>query len=511
MDQIPDQGLHASSVDSHQGDEALHPEAPTIDRILALPPLHRRTAVAAESARRKAGLQLDCYRPYPRQREFHTAGGTHRERLLLAANQVGKTLAAGQELAMHLTGQYPSWWDGHRLPRANHWWAAGVTGEATRDNVQRILLGRGGQYGTGTLPAATLHHVSTGRGVAGLADVITVRHAGGGLSSVALKSYEQGRERFQGETLDGIWLDEEPPEKIHSEALTRTNASGGILMITFTPLLGMSPVVKRFLLDKPPGTHVTRITIEDAAHYTEEARQRIRAAYPTHEAEARTRGVPTMGEGRVFPVLEEAIVVPAFAIPGHWPQIGGLDFGWDHPFAAVSLAWDRDQDIVYVTRCHRQRHATPILHAAALRAWGEWLPWAWPHDGLAHDKGSGLPLASQYRTAGLRMLPDHTRHADGGISVEAGIMDLLDRMQTGRFRCFGHLSEWLEEFRHYHRRDGRIVKEGDDLLAATRYALMSLRHACPPPPPARGVHGGDRMAPTHRQRPASPGHTSMSA
>jgi hypothetical protein len=117
------------------------------------------------------------------------------------------------------------------------------------------------------------------------------------------------------------------------------------------------------------------------------------------------------------------------------------------------------------------------MHSAALKAWGPWLPWAWPHDGLQHSKDSGVPLAHQYRAQGLRMLPEHAKYEDGSSGVEAGIMDLLERMQTGRFKVFGHLADWFEEFRMYHRKDGKVIKEIDDLMAATRYGAMSLRFA----------------------------------
>jgi hypothetical protein len=203
--------------------------------------------------------------------------------------------------------------------------------------------------------------------------------------------------------------------------------------------------------------------------------------------------VPTLGSGRIFPVTEESIVCEAKAIPPHWPQIGGMDFGWDHPFAAASLAWDRDADCVYVTRTYRQKEATPIIHAAALRPWGAWLPWAWPHDGHQHDKGSGAALAGQYEAQGLRMLDEHATHADGGNGVEAGLADMLSRMETGRFKVFSNLADWMDEFRLYHRKDGRVVKERDDLISASRYGLMMLRHARVKPAPklaARAMPAG---------------------
>jgi phage terminase large subunit-like protein len=428
--------------------------------------------------------RLTFYAPYPKQREFHLGGAAHHERLFLAGNQLGKTLAGGAETAIHLCGQYPEWWAGFRFNRPIVAWAAGITGESTRDTVQRMLMGRTGSYGTGMIPAASIAGFSRAIGVRDLVDTVRVRHESGGESILAFKFYEKGREKWQGETLDLVWFDEEPPEEIYSEGITRLNATGGIGYITATPLLGATKVLKRFY-PKPdtPDRHITQMTIEDAEHYTPEQRAAIIAKYPAHERDARARGIPMLGSGRIFPVDESLIACDPFAVSPLWPQIGGLDFGWDHPFAAVRMAWDKDSDTVYVTAAHRVSEQTPILHAAAIKPWGDWLPWAWPHDGLQHSKDSGKPLADQYRAQGLKLTVEHARFPDnpdgtkGGYGVEAGIMDMLDRMQTGRWKVFRHLSEWFDEFRNYHRDEGQIVKENDDLLSASRYALMMLREA----------------------------------
>lgn len=357
-------------------------------------------------------------------------------------------------------------------------WSSGVTGMGTRDTVQRLLLGRPGQFGTGMIPKEAILDTVSSRGVPDLLDHVKVRHSSGGVSLIYFKSYEMGREKWQGETVDVVWFDEEPPLDIYVEGLTRTNATGGHVFITFTPLQGMSDVVARFLMEPSPDRAVVQMTIDDVAHYTQEEKDRIIAGYPAHEREARAKGVPTMGSGRVFPIEEASITTKAFTIPDHFARVGGMDFGWDHPFAAVELCHDREEDVVYLTRTHRVREQTPVLHCSALRHWGN-LTWAWPHDGHSHDKGSGKPLSEQYRTEGLEMYYDHATHPEGGFSLEAGVSKMLTYMQTGRFKVFSHLGEWLEEFRMYHRKDGMIVKERDDLLSATRIAFMMLRIAEP--------------------------------
>ncbi|WP_069107199.1 terminase large subunit domain-containing protein [Xylella fastidiosa] len=447
-----------------------------------MPPKQVLALLLEEKARRRRTNRLAEYSPYPKQRAFHAMGAGTRERLLAAANQSGKTLCAGHEVAMHLTGRYPQWWEGRRFERSNHGLAGSETGELTRRGVQRILLGRDPktEMGTGAIPGECIEGVTWARGVPELVDTVYVRHVCGERSSISLKSFDQGREKWQADTVDWVWFDEEPPEDVYFEGITRTNRTFGPVFMTFTPLKGMSSVVRRFLLEEAPDRGLVQMTIDDAEHYSPEDRARIIASYPAHEREARTKGTPSLGSGRVFPIAEDSIAIAPFAIPEEWALIGGMDFGYDHPFAAVKMAWDREADVLYVMCAYRQREATPVIHTAALRPWGARLPWAWPHDGLQHDKGSGEQLAEQYRQQGLSMLGERATFTDGTNGLEAGVTEMLDRMHTGRLKVFSHLTEWFEEFRLYHREDGRIVKQHDDLLSATRYAMMMRRYAKPP-------------------------------
>lgn len=445
----------------------------------------------AERKRRIERNKLAAYAPYTKQREFHALGRTKRERLFMAGNQLGKTVAGSAETAIHATGRYPDWWDGREFLKPIRGWAAGETGLATRDSIQKLLIGPPQQkdaWGTGMIPGDAIVDTQPARGVPDLLDSVVVKFGGGGdvqagQSIILFKSYEQGRTKFQADTIDLAWLDEEPDLGIYTEALTRTNATGGLVMVTFTPLLGMSGVVTRFIMPDQDDAGaidraVVQMTIEDAEHYSKEERARIIASYPAHEREARTKGVPIMGSGRIFPVSEDSITIdPLPRIPAHWTQIIGIDFGWDHPTAATHLAWDRDADVVYVMRTYRQAERTPIFHAAAIKPWGDWVPVAWPHDGLQHDKGSGEELRNQYAAQGLNMLPERATYHDGGSGVEAGLLDMLDRMQTSRLKVYSTCRDWFEEFRLYHRLDGKVVKERDDLMSATRYGIMMLRHA----------------------------------
>ncbi len=206
----------------------------------------------AEKARRRATTKLARYRPYAKQRDFHAAGATHRERLFMAGNQLGKTYSGAAEAAIHLTGQYPDWWAGRRFDKPVRFWAGSETNEVTRDGAQRLLVGEPkdeSQWGTGLIPQAALLDWTRRQGVPDALDGVMVRHSSGGVSILGFKSYDMGRTKWQGETLDGVWFDEEPPSDIYFEGLTRTNATNGMVYLTFTPLKGMSDVVHQFIQD----------------------------------------------------------------------------------------------------------------------------------------------------------------------------------------------------------------------------------------------------------------------
>jgi len=423
---------------------------------------------------------FDFFEPYPKQVEFYVMGAARRERLLIAGNQLGKTHAGAFEATCHLTGEYPAWWKGRRFDRPTKGWIAGETSLVVRDVQQKKLCGEPGveeAYGTGMIPKdAFADKPSLARGVTDAYDTIQVRHRSGGISVARFKSYEQGRTKFQGESIDWGWADEEPPEDIYAEFLTRTTATGGMMFVTFTPLKGRSSVVIRFLDEPSDDRGFVSMTIDDALHIAPEQRARVVAGYLAHEREARARGVPMLGSGRIFMTPEGAITEPPLEyIPEHWAKLWGIDFGIGHPFAAVLILWDRDNDVIHVHHVYRMADALPIQHAAAMKPIGANVPVAYPKDGADREKGSGEPLADLYKKQDLIMLSEHATWPDGGLSTEAGILEMDDRMKSGRFKVAAQLSEFFEEYRFYHRKDGQIVKIKDDIMSACRVAVMMKR------------------------------------
>lgn len=189
---------------------------------------------------------------YPKALQFFKAGAIHRERAMIAANRIGKTEAGSFEVTCHLTGDYPYWWEGKRWDRPISGWACGTTNTKVKEIVQAKLIGPENARGTGMIPGHMIHDITTKSG--GVIESVWVRHARSGYSELKFKSYEMGRAAFEGTEQHLVWLDEEPPEDVYVECLLRTMATGseftgGIMLMTFTPLQGTTNVVNRFMVN----------------------------------------------------------------------------------------------------------------------------------------------------------------------------------------------------------------------------------------------------------------------
>lgn len=447
-----------------------------------LTPAQRRKALEYVAARQKF-WKLDYFQPYEKQLQFLALGGSRRERLLMAGNRCGKTQTGAFEAALHATGLYPPWWKGRKFDNPVNMWVCGDTAKTVRDVVQEKLCGPPGvksMHGTGMIPKDLIVDISTARGIQNIYDTIQVKHVSGGISLISQKSYEQGREQFQGTGLDAIWFDEEPPEDIYAEGLTRLGERAGISWMTFTPIKGPTSVVNRFINEPSNDRAMVTMTIDDipqGGHISAEEKQRIIERYLPHEREARARGIPAMGSGRVFLASEESISEsPIEYIPAYWTKLWGVDFGIGHPFAAVLILWDKDNDCIHVHATIRISDALPLQHWAAMKPIGAGVPVAWPMDGT-HRRDDGKPLSDHYKRCGAQMLAEHATWERGGVSTEAGILEMDERFKTGKLKIARQLSNFFEEYRFYHRKDGKINPVNNDILDALRVALMCKRYA----------------------------------
>lgn len=469
-----------------------------------------------EKERRKKTRKLYSYYPdtgplrrelYSKHMQFFEQGAHKTERLFMAANRIGKTEGAGGfELALHLTGNYPHWWQGRRFNRPVSCWAAGDTGKTVKEIIQFKLLGKFTEFGTGLIPQDSIVKTTTKLGVAEAVDTIYVRHISGGISEVALKSYDQRRISFQGTEKDVIWLDEEPPLDIYVECLTRTmdttGKSSGIIMLTFTPLMGMSETVLSFLQggevkESSEGQKsVTTAGWDDVPHLSAETKKALLESIPPFQRDARSKGIPQLGAGAIFPIPESDILVDDFKIPEHWPMAYGMDVGWNRT-ACVWAAWNRDTDTVYLFNEHYRGQAEPSIHADSIKARGDWVPGVIDPASRGRNQKDGQQLIQQYKDLGLNL-----EFAFNG--VESGLYEVWQRLSTGRLKIFRSLSNWLTEYRLYRRDEkGQVVKQNDHIMDATRYLIMSgLERAITKPKPVEpdqdeygyGVREGGWMA-----------------
>ena len=365
--------------------------------------------------------RIDEYDPYPYQQKFHKTGSEANQRLLMAANRIGKSFSGAAEMSYHLTGLYPDWWEGRRYDKPITAWAGGVSNETTRDIVQYELLGSPDDpdaFGSGAIPKSKIIKTERKPGVPNAKSVALIQHVTGGNSSLHFKAYEMGVDKWQGRSVDCIWLDEEPSRELYSQAVTRTLDRKGMVYMTFTPESGMTETVASFMNNLQPGQSLTNATWDDASeavtsmkgnsgHLNESVMAQILSSYSPHEREMRRYGRPSIGSGLVFPVQEDKIMIDPMQLEDHWPRIAGIDFGWDHPTAVVWVAWDKDEDELYIYDCYRQSKASPSVHAASIRTRSESVPIAYPHDGNRRDSMGNPGLADQYRSLGCNMMLEH--------------------------------------------------------------------------------------------------------
>ena len=417
---------------------------------------------------------------YPKHIEFMFSGAQYAQRAFIAANRVGKTLTGATEFVYHLTGQYPNWWKGKRFLNPVSTWAVGKTTQVTKEVLQQVLLGDLNDIGTGLIPRESIIGSPTRKpGVSDAVETVYIKHVSGGISKCTFRSYDQGREAFQGTYRHVIWLDEEPSDPgIYSECLTRTmnDISRGIIIATFTPLLGLSDTVISFLPDGlypdngivpgGQGKYVVQVTWNDVPHLNNEQKEELLKSYSTHEREARSKGVPSLGSGAIYPYADELIVINSFPIPNYWPKVYGLDVGWNMT-AAVWIAQNPDTKELFVYSEHYQGQSVPAIHASAIKARGEWIFGTIDPASLGVSQADGQALYDLYSREGLNL-----EIAEN--SVEAGIFEVGQLMASGQLKIFDTCTNLLAERRIYRRDEkGKIIKKKDHALDALRYAVMA--------------------------------------
>jgi phage terminase large subunit-like protein len=385
-----------------------------------------------------------------------------------------------------------------------------MTAEFTRNNVTDDLLGEHGRRGTGFIPADELGHIEPMKGgqVSNQVDWFEVRHYGpdgkfNGWSKFHVFAYAKGWQRLGGLTLDFVFCDEEPyPYEVFDELQSRLSVTNGYLLIGETPLYGDSELMVHFEekgWTDPEGQHTAtdpenweliKYNIFDCDHLTEEDQQRIikqKEGSPLFDA--RVMGEPVSGFGPLYIASNDQVICDPIPIPVHWPQIIGIDFPHTTgAYAAVKLAWNQTEDIVYVIAEYKQKGLARLIYIEATKLMGgDRINCAWPHDGGRKDEadGHGPSTAMAYRKSGLKMLGIHAHMIDDKGKKSTATMPIIeecnDRMLTGRLKFFNTCPMIAREKRLYKAKDGRIVTRQDDhCLDGMHKGMMMLNWGRPP-------------------------------
>lgn len=455
--------------------------------VLSRTELFELESLLAEQSRR---AEVFRYRDmfdtlYDWQRDFIKQTKAFSAVCLCAANRIGKTYTGTYMDSIHLMGDYPDDWEGHRFDTPVKMWLLGYSGEKTRDLLQHELFGRmeNKKLLGGLVPADRIVDYKAMGGTSGALREVRVKHLNGGISACQFWSYSQGQHALMGDCVDWYHIDEEPKDqKIYPQVLVRTatgdSGRGGRGILTFTPENGRTELVVKFMDDPSSGQMFIQKGWDDAPHLSDEVKTTLLESFPVHQRDMRSKGVPMLGHGRIYDMSEDFITCDSFEIPKHWFVINGMDFGWDHPQAHIQIAWDKDGDDFYVTNAWKQRQTLPEVAYGAVKCWAKDIITAWPLDGLQTEKGSGKQQKKYYEDAGFKMCHHQATWLDGGNGVEAGLFEIRDLMQKGKFKIFSGLRGVFEEVGQYHRDEkGKIVKARDDLLDAVRYAYMMRRYA----------------------------------
>lgn len=227
---------------------------------------------------------------------------------------------------------------------------------------------------------------------------------------------------------------------------------------------------------------VASVSWEDVPHIPNDMKKALYNSYTAEEREARSRGIPSIGSGRIYPVLESDFVISPFKIPPYWPRAYGLDVGFGKT-ACIWGAVDPETGTVYLTHEYYSGKELPEVHARSISRIGNWIPGAIDPSSRQGSVRDGRRLVDEYRDLGLDVtLADN--------SIEPGIFKVLNYLSSGRLKLFATCQNTLQEFRVYRYDDkGRPARNQEDhLMDAMRYLIVTgIKRAITRPDPDEDI------------------------
>lgn len=435
--------------------------------------------------------RLRYYQPYDYQKplyHLHTMA-----QAVIASNRSGKSYSVGYAIACHLTGQYPAWWTDIKYRTGVKLIAAGASSAQIREAIQETLFGTADKteeaaIGSGLIPrdSIVIDSIVTGadkRSIGGC----QIKHTSGTRSQIITASYEQDRAVLQGGKADVIWLDEQPSDdEIVSElvrALAQTpTRQEGRLYLSATPLVGWTPMIKRFW-NGEPNHGMVRYSWDDVPVelLDQKTRDMLRSTWLPHEIDSRTKGIPMAGSGAVFQIDFDSLILQSPPPLHPWyRRIAAIDFGRNpDPTVIIWMYLDPRTDTIVVYDEHVARNQTPIEYTPHILARGKDIPLAWPPDGKRKGYTETESVISELTNKyGINTVAESFTNPDGSRGIDYGLQWIIQRIRLGKFKISAHCRTLIEEMRQYHTEvtgNGKVTFRGSDhAIDAMRYGALSI-------------------------------------
>ncbi|WP_162176377.1 terminase large subunit domain-containing protein [Enterovibrio calviensis] len=443
------------------------------------------------------------FKPYDFQLTMFGAGVKHRSRYACLANRIGKTYAGSLEVAYHLTGKYPEWWNGIKYDYPVLVWAIGLTANSTRTVMQKEVLGTEigkdlSNVGSGSIPRDFIDFASLERDGNTIQTVRVKHYTNGiqdGLSTLEFRSTQQGVMSLMGQSVDFIWLDEEDHYKsleIFAQCLTRTGTKAkGRILQTATPEAGYTELIRKF--EEEQGLFIFHAGWDDAPHLTETIKSELLAGIPEWEIPMRTKGLPSRGSGAIFPVDDDFISVPDFEPQEHWPVIAGVDFGKSvDPSVVMFITKDPETETYFIFKeffLNVDKSVDAIANAIKTSQYPR-IPVIVPHDANTAVEGGGMETKARLLRGlncnVIRRVFNNPQFIQNKITNcqeknqgrEGGLHWMAYGLKSGFIKVAADCMHWRRQKRSFFwkQRGGKTISASthDDTIDASRYALLTI-------------------------------------
>lgn len=435
-------------------------------------------AVEAELARRRASDHLARYnsggKKHKKQLAFHKC--KKRNRWVFGGNRSGKTECGAVEAVWMARGSHP-----YRKNREQVFgWVVSPTMQVQRDVAQKKVLHYLRPDWIADIVMVSGRKDSPSSGIV---DQIIVKNVFGGTSVIGFKSCDQGRERFQGSSLDFVWFDEEPPQDIYEECLMRVIDRQGDIFGTMTPLKGLTFVYEKIYLNRANDPEIWYEFMEwaDNPYLSKKEIAALTASMDEQTLLSRRYGRFASREGLVYPEFDENVhVIQPFTVPKEWQVCISIDPGLKNPLSAHWYAMDWDGN-VYVVAEHYAAGKDVDYHANAIREISRKIGWKCDAQGRVEaliDSAAGQrTLAASKSVAEL--------FAERGILVSTRVdKDLFAGIERVKsylnqknglpdLYIFSGCVNMIREFKSYFWGSGdNPIKRDDHAMDELRYFLM---------------------------------------